>query len=204
MYLITLIFLEVIGGDVGLAITSCIQMTGMLQWGVRQSAEAENLMTSVERILEYSNLPQEKNKPSPEELPIKLWPVQGVIEFKNVCLRYVENEPSILSSISFKTEPCEKIGIVGRSGAGKSSIITALLRLAEPTGNIYIDGQNIMKMRLKDLRSSISIIPQTSLIFSGTLRENLDPLKRKSDADIWRVLEEFQLVEAVKNLGKGS
>ena len=178
-------------------------MTGMLQWGVRQSAEAENLMTSVERILEYSDLPSEDTIKTPGKKPSRDWPDQGVIEFINVSLRYDTTEPDILKDVSFKTKPREKIGIVGRTGAGKSSIVTALLRLVEPMGNIFIDGVDTRQLGLKDLRSSISIIPQTPLIFSGTLRQNLDPLAKHSDSTIWRVLQEVQLLDAVKGLKEG-
>ncbi|XP_023331666.1 multidrug resistance-associated protein 4 [Eurytemora carolleeae] len=194
---------DLVGGDVGLAISSCITLTGMLQWGVRQSAEVENLMTSVERIMEYSRLEQEAPATINETKPPESWPCRGVIEFKDVKLRYAETEPMVLKGIDFKTHSAEKIGIVGRTGAGKSSIITALFRLAEPTGSIYIDGVDVLKIGLKDLRSTISIIPQDPLLFTGSLRRNLDPFNEFSDDMIWKVLKEVHMFEPVSELKHG-
>merc|ERR1719270_1833913 len=125
---------DVLGGEVGLAISNCILLTGMLQWGVRQSAEVENLMTAVERVMEYTKLPQEEEPSKPDNVPEKSWPSKGVIQFDEVFLRYDKDEKDVLKGVNFKTVENEKIGIVGRTGAGKSSLLTAVLRLAEPTG----------------------------------------------------------------------
>jgi len=194
---------DVDGGDVGLAISSCITLTGMLQWGVRQSAEVENLMTSVERVMEYSNLEEEAAVSIPEQDPPDTWPSQGVVEFKDLQLRYADTEPYVLKGLNFKTRPSEKIGIVGRTGAGKSSLITALFRLAEPAGSIYIDGVDVTKIGLRALRSKISIIPQDPLLFTGTLRRNLDPFDEFEDETVWRVLKEVHLSGAVADLKLG-
>ena len=150
-----------VGGEVGLAISSCITLTGMLQWGVRQSAEVENLMTSVERVLEYSSLEQEAAPTNPSgPVPPAAWPRDGVIEFREVFLSYAKDEPAVLRGLNFKTGRHEKVGIVGRTGAGKSSLVAALFRLAEPTGSILVDGVEALQLGLKDLRSKLSIIPQ--------------------------------------------
>ena len=109
----------------------------------------------------------------------------------------------MLHNLTFKTEPREKIGIVGRTGAGKSSIVAALFRLAQPQGRILIDGVDVLKIGLKDLRSKISIIPQDPLVFTGTLRRNLDPFSEHEDASLWRVLEEVHLAESVRDLKEG-
>jgi len=194
---------ELLGGEVGLAISNCIMLTGMLQWGVRQSAEVENLMTSVERVMEYSHLDEEDKPTKPENKPPRDWPTKGVIEFKDVFLRYDKDEQDVLKGMNFKTEAHEKIGIVGRTGAGKSSLVTALFRLAEPTGSIMIDGIEVLKLGLEDLRSKLSIIPQDPLLFTGTLRRNLDPFDQHKDDQVWKVLQEVHLSEAVSDLKLG-
>ena len=188
----------------GLAISSCITLTGMLQWGVRQSAEVENLMTSVERVMEYSKLDQEAAPTNPEG-PVTPadWPRDGVVEFREVYLQYDKTQPPVLKGLNFKTGRHEKVGIVGRTGAGKSSLVAALFRLAEPTGSILIDGVEALQLGLRDLRSKLSIIPQDPLLFTGTLRRNLDPFEENSDEEVWRVLQEVHLAEAVKELRLG-
>ncbi|CAB0038330.1 unnamed protein product [Trichogramma brassicae] len=184
------------GGSVGLAITQSIGLTGMFQWGMRQSAELENQMTSVERILEYSKLPSEPALESqPDKKPAEDWPREGRIEFKNVFLRYSPLDPPVLKNLNFTIQPREKIGIVGRTGAGKSSLIQSLFRLAEVQGNIEIDGVETGEIGLHDLRGIISIIPQEPFLFSGTLRKNLDPFDSYEDAVLWQALEEVELKE---------
>merc|ERR1719357_1721102 len=194
---------DLLGGDVGLAVSSCIMLTGMLQWGVRQSAEVENLMTSVERVAEYTHLQGEQQPDKPSNKPPKGWPKEGRVEFSDIELRYAPEEKDVLRNLSFKTEPREKVGIVGRTGAGKSSLVAALFRLAEPRGRILIDGVDVLKIGLKDLRAKISIIPQDPLVFTGTLRRNLDPFSEHDDAALWRVLEEVHLADAVRDLKEG-
>ena len=135
--------------------------------------------------------------------PAAQWPEEGRVEFSDIELRYAPEEKDVLRNLSFKTEPREKVGIVGRTGAGKSSLVAALFRLAEPRGRILIDGVDVLKIGLKDLRAKISIIPQDPLVFTGTLRRNLDPFSEHDDAALWRVLEEVRLAEAVKELKEG-
>ena len=150
------------------------------------------------------------------------------MEFQDVSLRYDENAKLILKNISFKTAANDKIGIVGRTGAGKSSLITALFRLSEPTGKILIDNIDIGKMGLHDLRKNISIIPQginiviihfmilnknpfqwkfiillDPLLFASSLRKNLDPFDEYSDADIWNSLDQAHFTKAVEDLKDG-
>jgi ATP-binding cassette subfamily C (CFTR/MRP) protein 4 len=161
-------------------------------------------MTSVERVREYSELDQEAPAQIPDtEPPPHVWPSEGVIEFKDVELRYAATEPLVLKGLNLNTKSCEKIGIVGRTGAGKSSLITALFRLAEPTGSILIDGVDVLKIGLDNLRSAISIIPQDPLLFTGKLRRNLDPFDEFSDDVVWNVLREVHLAEAVTDLKDG-
>lgn len=196
---------DIVGGEVGLAISSCITLTGMLQWGVRQSAEVENLMTSVERVLEYSSLAQEAPPTTSPGGPVPPagWPRDGVVEFRDVCLRYDQDQPAVLKGLTFKTGRHEKVGIVGRTGAGKSSLVAALFRLAEPTGSILVDGVEALQLGLLDLRAKLSIIPQDPLLFTGTLRRNLDPFEEHGDEQVWAVLQEVHLDQAVKDLRLG-
>ncbi|XP_025405411.1 probable multidrug resistance-associated protein lethal(2)03659 isoform X2 [Sipha flava] len=187
---------DINGGLVGLAITQSIQLASMVQWTIKQSAILENQMTSVERILEYTNSPQEvtlqlhTTKEPPNE-----WPVSGKIVFKNFNLRYNPNTPYILKNLNIQIEPMEKVGIVGRTGAGKSSFIGALFRLALNEGSIFIDDIEINEIDLHILRSKISIIPQEPILFSGTIRKNIDPFDEFSDHDLWKALSEYKNIK---------
>ncbi|XP_066143763.1 probable multidrug resistance-associated protein lethal(2)03659 isoform X2 [Euwallacea fornicatus] len=195
---------EKYGGNVGLAITQAIGLTGMFQWGMRQSTELENQMTSVERVLEYSSIEHEPDLESkPAKKPPKSWPSEGKIEFKHVFLKYFHSDPPILKDLNFVVEPKEKVGIVGRTGAGKSSLINALFQLTETSGAIIVDEVDITQIGLHDLRPKISIIPQEPVLFSGTMRKNLDPFDEYSDSQLWRALEDVELKEAVEDLSSG-
>ncbi|XP_048523199.1 probable multidrug resistance-associated protein lethal(2)03659 [Dendroctonus ponderosae] len=197
-------FAETFGGNVGLGITQAIGLTGMLQWGIRQSTELENQMTSVERVIEYNSIESEGDlESSPEKKPPKTWPSEGKIEFKHVSLRYFASDPPVLEDLCFAIESKEKIGIVGRTGAGKSSLINALFQLSDTTGSILIDDVDITQIGLHDLRPQISIIPQEPVLFSGTMRKNLDPFDDFSDIELWSVLDEVELKEVVEELPAG-
>ncbi|PSN47512.1 hypothetical protein C0J52_02253 [Blattella germanica] len=177
----------------------------MLQWGMRQSAELENNMTSLERILEYTNVESEPPLDSlPGKKPDASWPSKGEIVFSGAVLAYSKNDPPVLKNVNFSIKGSEKVGIVGRTGAGKSSLITALFRLCDLSdGSIFIDGINAASIGLHDLRSKISIIPQEPALFSGLLRENLDPFSQYSDGVLWAALEEVELKQAVEELPAG-
>ncbi|XP_071872525.1 probable multidrug resistance-associated protein lethal(2)03659 isoform X2 [Bombus fervidus] len=204
------------GGEVGLAITQVMAMTGMIQWGMRQNAEVANQMMSVERVLEYTQImPEpnlrdrgkfarkiEKQLPLPANAP-KNWPTDGMIRFRSVYMKYVEDDPPVLKGLNIVINPGEKIGIVGRTGAGKSSLISALFRLAKIEGVIEIDGIDTGSICLEDLRRNISIIPQDPVLFSGTLRRNLDPFNEFTDKALWEVLDEVELKDAVITAGTG-
>lgn len=163
----------------GLAITQALTLTGMFQWGMRQWSELENRMTCVERVKEYADVTPESDLGSDE--PPKSWPAHGDIKFEKLSLKYDLDEPYILKGLTFSIKSGEKVGIVGRTGAGKSSIIAALFRLAITDGNIVIDGIDAKSISLNKLRSSISIIPQEPVLFSGSLRKNLDPFDVYND-----------------------
>lgn len=136
-------------------------------------------MTSVERVQEYADLEPERDTEA-QEVPPK-WPDKGEIKFENMSLRYGPDEPCVLKNLTFKIYPKEKIGIVGRTGAGKTSLIQALFRLADIDGQILIDSMDTKCVPLSMLRSHISIIPQEPVLFSGTLRKNLDPFDEYDD-----------------------
>lgn len=195
---------EKYAGNVGLVITQVIGLTGMLQWGMRQSAEFENQMTSVERVVEYSNLEEEQPLESkPKKTPPPDWPRRGDVKFFRLYLRYAPEEPPVLKCLNFSIKSKEKVGIVGRTGAGKSSLIAAFFRLAHVEGSIYIDDLDITEMGLQEVRSKISIIPQEPVLFSGSLRKNLDPFDEYTDDVLWRALEEVELKDVVRDLAAG-
>uniref|UniRef100_A0A182NL50 Uncharacterized protein n=1 Tax=Anopheles dirus TaxID=7168 RepID=A0A182NL50_9DIPT len=183
-----------LGDRVGLAITQAMALTGMMQWGIRQSAEVANFMMSVERLLEYRDLSPERQPERPRALGAG-WPEEGRIEFRGVTYRYFEGAPAVLRDLSFAILPREKVGIVGRTGAGKSSLIGALFRLAQVEGQILLDGIDTADITLESLRSKVSIIPQDPVLFSGTLRRNLDPFEDYPDAELWGALEQVELKE---------
>jgi ATP-binding cassette subfamily C (CFTR/MRP) protein 4 len=151
-------------------------------------------MTSVERIVEYCSLEQEPpaQLPSPYQPPIN-WPTQGRIVFDNVSMSHSNqpHSPLALRNISLLIQSGEKIGIVGRTGAGKSSFIQSLFRMGTLVhGHIIIDDIDIANIGLDDVRHRISIIPQDPILFTGTMRSNLDPFGRYSDTEIWNALEQ--------------
>ncbi|KAG9508804.1 Multidrug resistance-associated protein 4, partial [Fragariocoptes setiger] len=197
---------SITGSQLGLAISSALVLSGSFQWGVRQSTELESQMTSVARIKEYSELPEEPTTDENDEnqRPPPGWPNKGKIEFERVSLRYFENEEPVLKNLTFTIEAGEKIGIVGRTGAGKSSIIAVLFRLTEPEGNVRIDGIDTQTLGLKDVRKNISIIPQSPELFSGPVRRNLDPFNDcSSDKELWDALQQVQLKSVIMELPGG-
>ncbi|XP_076749190.1 putative multidrug resistance-associated protein lethal(2)03659 [Xylocopa sonorina] len=193
-----------IAGDIGLVITQITAITGLLQWGMRQSAELENQTTSIERVLEYSRLEEEPFLDSiPEKMPPPEWPRKGLVELKNVKLKYGPNSPYVLKGINLVIKPEEKVGVVGRTGAGKTSLISALFRLAYIEGDIIIDGIPTDKIALHDFRSKISIIPQEPVLFGGSLRRNLDPFDEYSDNVLWDALQQVELKETISEMAAG-
>uniref|UniRef100_A0A672S1S7 Multidrug resistance-associated protein 5-like n=1 Tax=Sinocyclocheilus grahami TaxID=75366 RepID=A0A672S1S7_SINGR len=187
----------------GLAISYAVQLTGLFQFTVRLLSETEARFTSVERINHYiKNLESE----GPRQIcgssaPASSWPEEGRITFQNVEMRYRDDLPLVLKNLSFSVLPEETVGIVGRTGSGKSSLGVALFRLAELSrGSIIIDGVNIAHVGLEDLRSKLSVIPQEPVLFIGTVRSNLDPWDQYTDAQIWEALEKTHIKDMVIQL----
>ncbi|CAM6031929.1 unnamed protein product, partial [Sphagnum compactum] len=198
--------MENTGGNVGLAITQALGMTGMVQWGMRQSAELENTFTSVERVVEYETVdPEPELESAPDKKPPQTWPEKGNIVFDKLSLKYFPDPDAekVLHNLEFEIQPQEKVGIVGRTGAGKSSLINALFRLSYNEGRVIIDTRDSNEIGLHDLRSKISIIPQEPVLFSGTLRYNLDPFDEYPDSKIWLALEEVKLKSVILELPAG-
>ena len=176
-------------GMVGLAMSYALQITTSLNWIVRMTVEVETNIVSVERVLEYSNLKPEALEVVSKNRPKISWPSQGAVEFNNYSTRYREDLDPVLKNINLKFKGHEKIGVVGRTGAGKSSLTLALFRIIEPTaGNISIDGTNTSSIGLLDLRGRLAIIPQDAALFEGTVRDNLDPGHVHDDTELWSVL----------------
>jgi len=199
-------------GLAGFSLSYAMAITGLLNWTVRTAAELEAQATSVERVAYYTdNVAQEPmEKPSAtrkEEIVPAVWPSKGSIEFNKYKMKYRESTPEVLHGVSFTIKGGEKVGVVGRTGSGKSSLMVSLCRLIEDqchSGQIVIDGVDIDGIGLNTLRSALAIIPQEPVLFSGTLRSNVDPTElAKDDAQIWQVLDRVGLRATVERLKGG-
>ncbi|EGT36964.1 hypothetical protein CAEBREN_30759 [Caenorhabditis brenneri] len=188
-------------GLIGVSVSYALDITEVLNLAVITISCIEANIVSVERINEYTNTPTEAPWRIKENAPISVWPSKGNVKFERYSTRYREGLDLVLHDISLDVGAGEKIGIVGRTGAGKSSFALALFRMIEPvTGRILIDGIDISKKGLHDLRSNITIIPQNPVLFSGTLRFNLDPFSTYSDDELWKALELAHLKPFVSSL----
>ena len=192
-------------GIVGLSLTYALQVSNLLNGLIRCLAELEVTMVSVERVHEYhKQLEQEAPYEIPEQDPPPQWPEEGAVSFSDYETRYRPGLDPVLKDISCDIAAGEKIGVVGRTGAGKSSLTLSLFRIIEPTrGSIFIDGVDIKDIGLSALRSKLSIIPQDPVVYSGTLRSNLDPFDEHSDSDIHRAVELSHLSPFVSGLVDG-
>lgn len=189
-------------GMVGLSLSYALQITQTLNWIVRMTVEVETNIVSVERIKEYADLKSEAPEVIEGHRPDEGWPIAGNIQFENYSTRYRSDLDLVLKDINLNIHSKEKIGIVGRTGAGKSSLTLALFRIIEASaGRITIDNIPIDTIGLYDLRHHLSIIPQDSQVFEGTIRENIDPTESYTDEEIWRVLELSHLKDHVLQMG---
>uniref|UniRef100_A0AAY4E5D3 Uncharacterized protein n=1 Tax=Denticeps clupeoides TaxID=299321 RepID=A0AAY4E5D3_9TELE len=190
-------------GLVGLSISYALNVTQTLNWLVRMTSELETNIVAVERVSEYCEIENEAPWVM-EKRPPQGWPDAGRLRFDQYKVRYRPELDLVLHGITCDIESAEKIGIVGRTGAGKSSLTNCLFRIIEAAeGGIFVDGVDIATIGLHDLRSRLTIIPQDPVLFSGTLRMNLDPFEKFSDEDIWRALELSHLKEFASSLSDG-
>uniref|UniRef100_A0A1I8JE23 ABC-type glutathione-S-conjugate transporter n=1 Tax=Macrostomum lignano TaxID=282301 RepID=A0A1I8JE23_9PLAT len=190
-------------GLVGLSVSYALDISNSLNWMVRQLTELETDSVAVERLNEYSNLETEAPWTT-DSLPPSGWPSRGRVEFCNYATRYRQGLDLVLQGISVSFEPGHKVGIVGRTGAGKSSLTLGLFRLIESTfGHIEVDGVRIDRLGLHSLRSALTILPQEPTVFSGSLRSNLDPFDERTDEELWAALDAAHLSSWARGLSAG-
>ncbi|CAB4400795.1 unnamed protein product [Rhizophagus irregularis] len=188
-------------GLVGLSVSYALSVTQALNWAVRQFCEIETNIVSVERVKEYIDLPSEAPVVIQDNRPDPTWPQNGLIEYQNYSTRYRQGLELVLKGVSFVINPREKVGIVGRTGAGKSSLTLSLFRLIEAVdGAILMDGVDISKIGLYDLRSRLTIIPQDPILFEGTVEFNLDPFETHDEVEIWQALQSAHLKDYISKL----
>ncbi|PNX71965.1 ABC transporter C family member 4-like protein [Trifolium pratense] len=184
--------------NVGLSLSYGLSLNSVLFWAIYMSCFIENKMVSVERIKQFSNIPSEAAWIIKDRSPPPNWPGHGHVDIKDLQVRYRPNTPLVLKGITLSINGGEKVGVVGRTGSGKSTLIQVFFRLVEPTGGkIIIDGIDICALGLHDLRSRFGIIPQEPVLFEGTVRSNIDPTGQYTDDDIWKSLDRCQLKDAV-------
>jgi ABC-type multidrug transport system fused ATPase/permease subunit len=195
---------QAFASTMGLLLSYALNITSLLTGVLRLASLAENNFNAVERVGTYIDLPSEGPPIVEDNRPPPGWPSAGSIRFENVVLRYRPELPPVLHGISFTISPSDKVGIVGRTGAGKSSMLNALFRMVElERGKISIDDCDISKFGLTDLRKVLGIIPQAPVLFSGTVRFNLDPFNEHNDADLWEALERAHLKEVIRRNSLG-
>lgn len=183
----------------GMTLTYIFQMLDITQYAIRIASDTENHMTSVERVMNYASIESEPGY-NTDTLPPEQWPYEGGLTLCDLSLAYLKDAPKVLNNIDIRIAPKEKVGIAGRTGAGKSSLVAALFRMPEPEGKIIIDGLNIKDLNLQASRRAMTVIPQDPVLFSGSLRRNLDPFSLYEDHELWRTLEEVQLKTVIQQL----
>ncbi|KAF3972445.1 hypothetical protein CMV_004044 [Castanea mollissima] len=188
-------------GLVGLSLSYALSLTGTQIFLTRWYSSLSNYIISVERIKQFMHIPSEPPAIVEDMRPLSSWPSKGRIELQALKIRYRPNSPLVLKDITCTFKEGARVGVVGRTGSGKTTLISALFRLVEPaSGKILVDGLDICSIGLKDLRMKLSIIPQEPTLFKGSVRTNLDPLGLYSDDDIWKALEKCQLKATISSL----
>ena len=187
-------------GLAGLTLVYAFQVPQFMERGTAQASDAESKMNSVERMGEYDRMPEE----APHELPADAalppsWPASGALAVENLVLRYRPELPPVLRGVSFALATSQKLGIVGRTGSGKSSLVLALLRIVEPqSGRVLLDGVDVAHIGLARLRNAFAVIPQDPFVFAGSLRANLDPFAEHADDALWAALDRVGLKTLVQ------
>lgn len=188
-------------GTAGLVTIYALDFWRHLNWGVRIFSDLESRMTSVERLQFYCDLPAEKNYIGQPVEVEEFWPQSGSLEFKNVSVRYADHLPLVLKNVSFKIKSGMRVGLVGRTGSGKTTIFQSVYRFVDiVSGEILIDNKSIHQIPLKRVRKNLAVIPQDPTLFMGTLRSNIDRYKQASDDQVWMVLKKVSLEDFVKGL----
>nr|POE55389.1 abc transporter c family member 8 [Quercus suber] len=188
-------------GLVGLSLSYALSLTGTQIFFTRWYCYLSNYLISVERIKQFMHIPSEPPAIVEDNRPPSSWPSMGRIELQALKIRYRPNAPLVLKEITCTFKEGTKVGVVGRTGSGKTTLISALFRLVEPaSGKILVDGLDICTIGLKDLRMKLSIIPQEPTLFKGSVRTNLDPLGLYFDDEIWKALEKCQLKATISSL----
>eukprot|EP00898_Chlorokybus_atmophyticus_P000774 jgi/Chlat1/1698/Chrsp127S01927 len=183
---------------IGLTLSYALSITALMNMTLRLGSVAETSFNAVERVSVYSELPPEAPLVIKDRRPPPSWPLFGKIDFEDVHMRYRSDLPPVLKGLTATINASEKVGVVGRTGAGKSSLFNALFRIVElDAGRIIIDNEDIHKFGLADVRRNLSIIPQTPVLFTGTLRFNLDPFGEHTDHEIWQALDRAHLKDLI-------
>ena len=170
-----------------------------MDYTVRKAAEVENFMTSVERVMTYTKLDHEPGY-KVKKLPPEHWPSKGDITLQDLSMTYYPGGPQVLRNVNLHIKGGTNVGVTGRTGAGKSSLVAALLRMPDAQGALMIDDIVVKDINLQVSRRCVSVLGQRPVLFSGSLRENLDLVEQFQDVELWRALEIVQLKELVENL----
>jgi len=187
-------------GWAALSLTYSLMFTGTIVWLIRIYAQNEMNLNSVERVAEYMDLEEEPAAIIAGDRPPASWPHSGEIVVEHLTMKYAPDAPEVIKDISFTIKAGEKVGVVGRTGSGKSTFAISLFRFMDPAkGTIHIDGIDICKIGLQDLRSNLTIIPQDPILFKGTLRSNLDPFGEREDRELWEALRRSHLIPETKS-----